>query len=67
MINYNNMYKGYRYIPNREEMNKEFSGLISLNDFDTSYCPGLTVDKIIATEKFNRKCRVQAKKDKLQK
>lgn len=66
MRNCNDIYKGCRYIPNREEMNKEFSGLISLEDFFTS-CPTThVVNKIVSTEIFNYNMKkiIKRKEDK---
>lgn len=62
MINCNDIYKGCRYIPDRQEKNKEFAGLIYSSDFDTYNSYGTTVSKIVETEKFNKAHRALAQK-----
>lgn len=52
--NEESIYSNCRYIPDRQEMNKEFSGLISPSDFDTCGCHGHQVAKIVSAEIFNR-------------
>ena len=59
----NDILKGYRYIPDREKMDREFSGLISLGDFSTSYTTTHVVDKIVSAENFNSKMRKLLKRE----
>ena len=58
------IYAECRYIPNREEMDRKFSGLISLEDFFTNAPTMHVVSKIVSTEIFNRKLgKIKRKED----